>query len=58
VKSENSPEKKIKVLHTIDVELKEWLEAEKKRTGTTVGFIIEKAVRQYRDRLERGRKND
>lgn len=54
-----SEEKKTKVLHTMEVELKDWLENEKKRTGTTVSFIIEKAVRQYRDRLERGRnKND
>ena len=50
--------KKTKVLHTMEVELKDWLESEKKRTGTTISFIIEKAVRQYRDRLERGRKND
>lgn len=52
----SSESKRVRFLNTMDVSLKEWLEEEKKRSGRSISWIIEHAVRQYRDRLERGRK--
>lgn len=51
-------EKRVKLLHTVSEGMKDWLEAEKKRTGRSVSFMVELALRQWRDRIERGRKND
>lgn len=51
-------EKRVKLLHTVSEDMKDWLEAEKKRTGRSVSFMVEVALKQWRDRIERGRKND
>lgn len=51
-------EKRVKLLHTVSEDMKEWLESEKKRTGRSVSFMVEVALKQWRDRIERGRKND
>ncbi len=49
---------RVTVLHTMEVELKEWLEAEKKKTGRSVSFMIELALNQWRDRIMKRRKYD
>jgi hypothetical protein len=51
-------EKRVKLLHTVSDDMKHWLEGEKKRTGRSVSFMVELALKQWRDRIERGRKND
>jgi hypothetical protein len=51
-------EKRAKLLHTVSEDMKHWLESEKKRTGRSVSFMVEVALKQWRDRIERGRKND
>jgi hypothetical protein len=51
-------EKRVKLLHTVSEDMKEWLDSEKKRTGRSVSFMVEVALKQWRDRIERGRKND
>ena len=51
-------EKRVKLLHTVAEDMKDWLEAEKKKTGRSVSFMVELALKQWRDRIERGRKND
>ncbi|NOU12023.1 MAG: ribbon-helix-helix protein, CopG family [Nitrospira sp.] len=51
-------EKRVKLLHTVSEDMKEWLEHEKKKTGRSVSFMVELALKQWRDKLERGRKND
>jgi len=49
---------RVTVLHTMEVELKDWLEAEKKKTGRSVSFMIELALNQWRDRIVKRRKYD
>lgn len=51
-------EKRVKLLHTVSEDMKDWLEAEKRKTGRSVSFMVEVALKQWRDRIERGRKND
>ena len=51
-------EKRVKLLHTVSEDMKLWLDEEKKRTGRSVSFMVEVALKQWRDKLERGRKND
>jgi hypothetical protein len=51
-------EKRVKLLHTVSEGMKDWLESEKKRTGRSVSFMVELSLKQWRDRIERGRKND
>ena len=51
-------EKRVKLLHTVAEDMKDWLEAEKKKTGRSVSFMVELALKHWRDRIERGRKND
>lgn len=49
---------RVNVLHSIDLELKEWLDSEKKKTGRSVSFMIELALNQWRDRIVKRRKYD
>jgi hypothetical protein len=51
-------EKRVKLLHTVSEGMKDWLDSEKKRTGRSVSFMVELALKQWRERIERGRKND
>ena len=53
---ENVP--RVSVLHTMNVETKKWLDAEKRKTGRTISFMIEQAVRQWKERIEKRRKYD
>jgi hypothetical protein len=57
---EDVPEKRprVSVLHTMNEETKRWLDAEKRKTGRTISFMIEEAVRQWKDRIEKRRKSD
>ena len=44
-----------KCLHTIDTELKDWLESESEDSGRSVSWLIENAVLQWRRRIEYSR---
>lgn len=48
-------EKRVKLLHTVGEGMKDWLDSEKKRTGRSVSFMVELALKQWRERIERGR---
>ena len=48
-------EKRVKLLHTVSEGMKDWLDSEKKRTGRSVSFMVELALKQWRERIERGR---
>jgi hypothetical protein len=48
-------EKRVKLLHTVSEGMKDWLDTEKKRTGRSVSFMVELALKQWRERIERGR---
>jgi hypothetical protein len=49
---------RVKLLHTMDKDLKDWLDAERKKTGRSVSFMVELAVRQWQDRILKRRKYD
>jgi hypothetical protein len=49
---------RVKVLHTMEKEMRSWLRAERRRSGRSVSWMIENAVKQWRERIERGRKGE
>ncbi len=58
-KTEPEPDEdpeRVKVLHTMTKELKDWLHQERRKTGRSVSFMIELALKQWRDRIEKRRK--
>ena len=52
----NEQPERVKVLHTMDRSLKDWVAAESKSSGRSESYLIENAVRQWKDRIEKGRK--
>lgn len=46
---------RVKVLHTMTPELKQWLETEAEESGRSVSWLIENAVKQWQRRIEYGR---
>jgi hypothetical protein len=57
ISEEFEKKERVKVLHTMDLDLHKWLRSESRRSGRSVSFMIELAVTQWRDKLERGRKS-
>ena len=53
----NETPKRVKLFHTVPKELHEWLTLEKERSGRSMSWMVENAVKQWRDRLEKGRKS-
>lgn len=51
----NVESERTKVLHTIDRDVKRWLEEESARSGRSESWLIEHAVKLWRKRLEAGR---
>lgn len=47
----------VQILLRIDTELRDWLRSESRNSGRSMRWIVENAVRQYRNRLEKGRQS-
>lgn len=49
---------RVQLMVRFEKDLHEWLKREKRRSGRSMAWMIENAVNQWRDRLEKGRKTE
>ena len=49
---------RIQIQIRFDVDLHEWLKREKRKSGRAISWMVNNAVSQWRDRLEKGRKDE
>lgn len=49
---------RVQLMVRFEKDLLEWLKREKRRSGRSMSWMIENAVNQWRDRLEKGRKTE
>lgn len=49
---------RVQLLVRLDPALLKWLRSEKRRSGRSMSWMVENAVSQWRDRIEKGRKTD
>lgn len=49
---------RVQLMVRFEKDLLDWLKREKRRSGRSMSWMIENAVNQWRDRLEKGRKTE
>ena len=47
-----------KLLVRVAPDLMKWLRSEKRRSGRSMSWMVENAVQQWKDRIEKGRKTE
>lgn len=52
-----TPEGKKDILLRVDTEMKAWLDAEREASGRSLNWLVNHALKLWRDRLEKGRGN-
>ena len=53
-----SESERVQLMVRFEKDLLDWLKREKRRSGRSMSWMIENAVNQWRDRLEKGRKTE
>jgi Ribbon-helix-helix protein, copG family len=54
----DSESERVQLMVRFEKDLLDWLKREKRRSGRSMSWMIENAVNQWRDRLEKGRKTE
>jgi len=49
---------RVQLLIRLDPVLLKWLRLEKRRSGRSMSWMVENAVQQWKDRIEKGRKTE
>jgi hypothetical protein len=49
---------RVQLMVRFEKDLLDWLKREKRRSGRSMSWMIENAVSQWRDRIEKGRKTE
>lgn len=57
VVASEEPEK-VQILIRLDKDLHDWLKREKRSSGRSLSWMAENAVKQWKDRIEKGRKSE
>lgn len=49
---------RVQIMVRFEKDLHDWLKREKRRSGRSIAWIVENAVQQWKDRIEKGRKTE